>query len=204
MRETMSATDRLRRQLRPWVHALRSREERHDLFWELRRRSRREPALPESAIRNVLVICLGNICRSPFGERLLASRCPDLVVRSSGFEAREGNPAEPEAIRVAGEFGIDLSDHAAHRMTTAEVDWADLILGMTGRHHAMLRERWPAATPKLRLLGDYLDGPPHAIADPWGRPAADFRTVYAQIERASARLSNRLERARATARAESR
>lgn len=190
----MSATDRLRDWLRPWVRAVRSREERQDLIWELGRRRRSEPPLPESPIRNVLVICLGNICRSPFAEHFLASRCPALVVRSCGFEAKDGDPAEPTGIQVAVEYGIDLSGHAARPMTSTDVDWADLILGMTGRHHRMLSARWPAATAKFRLLGDFLEVPPYAIADPWGRPAAEFRTVYTQIERASTRLALRLSR----------
>ncbi len=185
----MSATAGIRRRLRPLIEILRSSDARRDLRWELGRRSRGEPSLPEGPIRNVLVICLGNICRSPFAEHLLAAACPDVQVRSAGFEARDGDPAEPDAIRVASEFGVDLSDHAAHRITLADLAWADLIVGMTGRHSGMLQDRWPEHAPKLRLLGDFLAAPPHAIADPWGCPAAEFRLVYRQIRLATTRLS---------------
>ena len=185
----MSATAGIRRRLRPLIEILRSSDARRDLRWELRRRVRGEPSLPEGPIRNVLVICLGNICRSPFAERLLAAVCPDLHVRSAGFEARDGDPAEPDAIRVASEFGVDLSDHAAHRITLADLAWADLIVGMTGRHCGMLQDRWPEHAPKHRLLGDFLAASPHAIADPWGCAAAEFRLVYRQIQLATTRLS---------------
>lgn len=182
----------IRRRLRPLVQILRSSDERRDLLWELRRRSRGEPPLPEGPIGNVLVICLGNICRSPFAGRLLAAGSPSLQVRSGGFEAREGDPAEPDAIRVASEFGVDLSDHAAHRITLDDLEWAHLVVGMTGRHHGMLRDRWDEHSSKIRMLGDFLEARPHSIPDPWGCPQAEFRSVYHQIRLATTRLSARL------------
>ena len=60
---------------------------------------------------------------------------------------------------------------------------------MTGRHCGMLQDRWPEHAPKHRLLGDFLAASPHAIADPWGCPAAEFRLVYRQIQLATTRLS---------------
>jgi protein-tyrosine phosphatase len=182
--------------LRPWVGALRSRDERLDLLWELRRRARGAPGLPERPIDRLLVICLGNICRSPFGERYLANACPRLSVRSAGFGAADGDPAPNEAVCVAREFDIDLTRHAARRMTRDDAEWADLIVAMSGRHYAMMAERWPEHLGKIRMLGDFLDTAPHVIPDPWGQPAAAFRTVYAQIVRAGERLAIDLEATR--------
>ena len=137
--------------LRVLARALRSGAERHDLIWELRRRRAGEPPLPEGPIRRVMVICHGNICRSPFGEQHLASICPQLEVRSAGVEAGEGNPPQPGAVRIAAEFGLDLSDHGSHRLDEADVAWADLIIGMTGRHQAAVLRRFPAGRAKMRL-----------------------------------------------------
>lgn len=188
----MSLVRSIRRPLGAALRCLRSADERQDLWWELRRRGTGEPLLPGPRIERVLVVCYGNICRSPFAERLLARACAGLEVRSAGFEAGEGDPAQPDAIRVAAEFGIDLSDHAARRMRREDVDWADLILGMTGRHHAMLHARWPERADRLRLLGDFLSGPPYALEDPWGCPPEIFRAVYRRIERATAGLVGRI------------
>lgn len=188
----MSPLASIRRRLSPVARLLRSADERRDLWWELRRRSAGVPALPAPAVRNVLVVCFGNICRSPFAERLIARDCPQLVVRSGGFEAREGDPAEADAIRMAVEFGIDLSDHAAHRLSADDAAWADLIVGMTGRHHGMLRDRWPAHAAKVRLLGDFLPTPPFGIVDPWGCPPEVFRAVYTRIVQATGPLVERL------------
>lgn len=191
----MSLVTALRRPIGAALRLLRSVDERRDLVWELRRRAGREPALPAAPIRRVLVVCYGNICRSPFAERLLARACPGLEVRSAGFAAGQGDPAEPLAIAVAAEFGIDLADHAAHRLDRATADWADLVVGMTGRHHGMVLDRFPDRVERVRLLGDYLPAAPFGLEDPWGRPAEAFRAVYGRIEAANARLAEQLARA---------
>jgi protein-tyrosine phosphatase len=93
---------------------------------------------------------------------------PQLEVRSAGLKAREGDPAQPGALKFGSEFGVDLTDHAAHRLGQEDIDWADLIIGMQGWHQACVRQRWPAGTVKIRLLGDLLPSAPHAIDDPRG------------------------------------
>lgn len=178
----------------PYLRAIRSAPERQDLLWEIRRRSRGEPALPFGPIQRVLVFCHGNICRSPLAAHLLATGCPELEVRSGGLEAREGDPAQPGAIRVGAEFGADLERHAAHRLTAVDVAWADLIVGMTGRHSASIRACCPAQCGKVRLLGDFLPGPPFALEDPWGQPDDCFRSVFTRIALANRRLVERLRR----------
>lgn len=193
---TRGTSDPLRRLVAPVWRALRSRDERRDLVWEIRRRLGGEPRLPTGPVERVLVVCYGNICRSPFAERWLARSCPAIEVRSAGFEAGPGVPAEPEAIRVAAEFGVDLTDHAARRMSAEDVAWADLIVGMTGRHVGLVADRWPEGAARVRLLGDYLEVAPYGLEDPWGCPPEAFRAVYSRIVRAGSRLATRLDETR--------
>lgn len=188
----MSLVRSIRRPVGTALRLLRSADERRDLYFELRRRAGGEPDLPAQPIRRVLVVCYGNICRSPFAERLLARACPELEVRSAGFAAGGGDPAEPLAIEVAREFGIDLRDHVATRLDRPGVDWPDLVLGMTGRHRGMVLDRWPDRVERVRLLGDYLEAPPFGLEDPWGHPADVFRSVYQRIALATDRLCDRL------------
>ena len=168
-------------------------EERVDLRAEWWRRLTREPTLPEGANERILVICHGNICRSPFAGIDLALRNPALEIRTAGLEAGEGKPAEPTAIRVAETFQIDLGQHGSHRMNDADADWADVIIAMQGRHRKSVQERWPHAVHKVRLLGDYLAVAPHLIEDPWGRDATVFRSVFQRIQVANERLARRLD-----------
>jgi protein-tyrosine-phosphatase len=106
--------------------------------------------------------------------------------------AGEGDPAQPGALRIGSEFGVDLAEHAAHRLADEDVAWADLIVGMQGWHQASLCRRWPSATPKVRLLGDFLPRPPHAVEDPWGQTDDLFRAVFEKIATANERLSQLL------------
>lgn len=95
---------------------------------------------------HVLVVCTGNICRSPMGEIVLRDRLAqagidDVVVRSAGVSAEEtGNPMDRRAVRVLRESGHRLPDHhRAHRATDDELRSADLVLAMTTGHARSLR-----------------------------------------------------------------
>ena len=79
-------------------------------------------------------------------------------------------------------------------MERSDADWADLILGMQGHHGVQIARRWPEVRSKVRLLGDYLPGPPHAIEDPWGRDDAVFRANFERIALAVEGLGARLGR----------
>jgi low molecular weight protein-tyrosine phosphatase len=180
-----------------WVRRLRtlmaSSSERANALHEWRRWRGVEPDLPAGSVRRVLVICLGNICRSPFAERLLASRHPELSVRSAGFIAEAGSPADPIALRVAARFRVDLASHATRRLVAEDLDWADLILAMEGDHVARLARLRPTVQPKARLLGDFLPSPPFTIRDPWGQSETVFDLTFQRIEAAVKRVSARLE-----------
>jgi protein-tyrosine phosphatase len=85
----------------------------------------------------IVVICSGNICRSPMAEALLAH---DLAVR--GVSARVtsvgtldlDSPADPLAVQVVAERGIDISPHRSHVMTEQSLTGADLVIGMAREH----------------------------------------------------------------------
>jgi protein-tyrosine phosphatase len=170
-----------------------SRERREDALHEWRRRRRGEPALPPAPIHKVVVICQGNICRSPFAESLLAALRPELAVRSAGLDARDGDPAQPAALAAARALGVDLSSHRARRLGAQDLAWADLVLAMEGHHAGRVARAWPEARSRVRLLGDYLPAPPHRIADPYGHSDAVFAATFARIAQALARLAAKLE-----------
>jgi low molecular weight protein-tyrosine phosphatase len=172
---------------------VRSASARHDAVHEWRRRRRGEPPLPEGRIRRVVVLCHGNICRSPFAEVLLAARVPALEVRSAGLHAGDGNPADPSAIACARRMGVSLAAHRSARVSGELLGWADLILVMQGSHVAALARGWPQVAGRVRLLGDFLAAPPHALPDPWGEADEVFDRVFASVRAAVERLAARIE-----------
>lgn len=92
----------------------------------------------------ILVICTGNICRSPIAEGLLretlrrryAERAPEVA--SAGTSGLKGSGAMPESVQAAAELGIDIGDHVARRLTPAMADRADLLLCMATGHREIL------------------------------------------------------------------
>ena len=86
---------------------------------------------------NIVVLCTGNICRSPMAEVLLgrqaAAHGSPATVSSAGF-ATEDRAAEPHAIRVMADRGLDLSGHRSRLATAAILAPADLVIGMTREH----------------------------------------------------------------------
>ncbi len=92
---------------------------------------------PEPGPFDILVVCTGNLARSPMGEALLrrhlSRRLVDARVHSAGTLAWS-RPATAEAVAVIRERGLDLSAHRSQPLTTSLVVHADLILAMTRAH----------------------------------------------------------------------
>ena len=118
----------------------------------------------------ILVVCTGNICRSPIGEFLLrdtlvkAGRKPE--VRSAGVGALVDHPADENAIAIMAERGIDLGPHRAQQATVALCRWAELVLVMESHHREALGDIDPAVRGKTFLLGHWQK---KEIPDPYKR-----------------------------------
>ena len=125
-----------------------------------------QPAATHRAPRRVLLVCAGNICRSPAAaavlRRLAADRAVDLEVRSRGtHDWNVGRPAHPAMARIAAGRGYDLSGHVAAQVSPADLAWADEVLVTDEENLRRLRERHPGLAGHARLLAD------GGIPDPW-------------------------------------
>lgn len=171
-----------------------SREHRQDWLHERMRRLRGEPRLPAMDSGSILVVCRGNLCRSPLAAALLSRRAPHVEVRSAGLDANEGEPADPAASRCAERHGLSLAPHRTHGVTRDDVDWAELVLVMQGSQARSMLRRWPQARWKVFALGDFLPARPHQISDPWGKPDRVFDETFRRIDAAVQRLAGILQR----------
>jgi protein-tyrosine phosphatase len=168
---------RLRRILDRAVHALRRRRVHAAL-------ARRSPA-------TLLVVCHGNLCRSPFAAAVLARALKDtgMRVESGGFVA-PSRPSPPEAVAVAARRGVDLSAHRPRGLTAELVHSADLVVVMDAAQQRELCHRFGRLPRDVLMLGD-LDPVPiaaRAIRDPVGQGVEVFEESYARIERCAAAL----------------
>lgn len=106
----------------------------------------------------VLVVCTGNICRSPLGEgfldRALRARLGDdsPPVRSAGTAGWEGSSATPESVEAGAEHGLDIAGHVARRLRPPLVEGSALVLTMTTAHRDEILAMVPAAARRTFTL----------------------------------------------------
>lgn len=105
----------------------------------------------------ILVVCTGNICRSPMGEALLRRALEeaghgDVEVASFGTWGLTGSPATGEAVEVMRAQGVDISSHRARALERADVEGADLILAMTSVHLREIEDLAPGSESKVMLM----------------------------------------------------
>lgn len=144
--------------------------------------------------KSILVVCVGNICRSPVGERLLAAALPEVTVRSAGLDALVGHPANGVSSEVAAQYGIDLRGHVAQRLT-AELGAAhDLILVMEKSHRHEIVSRMPQLSGRTMLFGQWIDGGVD-VPDPYRRPREIHEATVALIRKAGEAWVSRLKQA---------
>ena len=127
----------------------------------------------------LLVVCTGNVCRSPMGAALLAKALPDVHVESAGTAALVGHPAPPHAIEVMQEIGLDLANHRGAQVTPDSLRAASLVLVAASIHKERLEARFPWVRGRVYRIGQWLG---HDIEDPWQRDLETFLRVRRTLE----------------------
>ncbi|WP_338412426.1 low molecular weight protein-tyrosine-phosphatase [Psychrobacter raelei] len=130
------------------------------------------------AFENILVVCVGNICRSPMAEALLKQRFPDKNIDSAGVGALVGHGADPAAIEIMQQQNIDITGHIAKQIDEDLALKYDLILTMSDGQNKWIEERFPFCRGKTFKLGHWRD---KDIADPYKHEMSAFKTAYQDI-----------------------
>jgi protein-tyrosine phosphatase len=132
--------------------------------------------------KRVLVVCVGNICRSPTAEYLLKARLAQggCEIISAGTNALVNRPMDPTAALVLEEHGIDGSAHRGQQLTTDLMRSSDLILTMEKSHIAAVTRGAPEVIGKVFLLGKWQADV--EIPDPYGRQRPAFDHAYRLID----------------------
>ncbi|MFT4585240.1 MAG: protein-tyrosine phosphatase [Gammaproteobacteria bacterium] len=134
-------------------------------------------------INRVIVICTGNICRSPMGaavlqEALRQAQAP-VIVTSAGLGAMGGQKADPIAIKLMAERGLDINDHNGAQFTSSDGFENDLILVMETEQRYLIENGWPLLQGRVYRFGHWGN---FEIDDPYQRGEEAFRKALKMID----------------------
>ncbi len=131
----------------------------------------------------ILVICTGNICRSPLAEALLRHKLSarGTQVSSAGTGALVGYPADPLSVEVAADHGLDLSAHRAQQVSLSQLGAVDLVLTLDQTHSDWLNAKYPQMRGRVHKLMRWSENAD--VADPYRLPKAAFEAAWTDIER---------------------
>jgi len=143
-------------------------------------------------VQRLVFVCRGNISRSAYAD--IGARRRGFVSASCGVSAAHGREADPAAVQVASQLGLDLSGHRATEAGRFEPQPSDLLLAMEVRQLTALSQLpHLAETPRL-LLGSFA-GTPH-LHDPYGLSLPYYVSCFRRIDVALDRLEMLCQAAR--------
>lgn len=138
-------------------------------------------------LKSVLVVCVGNICRSPVGERVLAAelaaRGSNIAVSSAGIAAVVGHGADETASDVAQAEGVSLEGHVARQFTRELGLEQDLILVMEPGHRREIVRLAPDLSGRVMLFDHWVGG--QGIADPYRRSQEFHEIIFHKVKDAA-------------------
>lgn len=113
---------------------------------------------PSGPMARILVVCTGNVCRSPVAEGFLRSALQGRfgdeapLVASAGTAGWEGEPAMRETVLAAAERGVEISGHIARRLLKEHIEASDLVIAMAGEHRDTVTGSMPEAAARTFTL----------------------------------------------------
>ncbi|WP_115192265.1 arsenate reductase/protein-tyrosine-phosphatase family protein [Raoultella terrigena] len=137
----------------------------------------------------ILVVCVGNICRSPTGEALLKKYCNNKEISSAGIAALTGRDAAEMAKIVAAENRTEIVNHVAKQLTIELCQDNELILVMEKDHIDKVCQIAPEARGKIMLFGHWIS---QEIPDPYKRSKETFEQVYRILDSAAVAWSKKI------------
>ena len=145
--------------------------------------------------RRLLVMCYGNIYRSPFVATWLGAHLADknvFEIRSAGFHLVSARPSPREYVGLAKKYNVDLELHRSRVVTPADLEWADAIVIMDRYNWERLQPFGVKVQDKIVWLGAFAEGGPIEIEDPYALPAARVQAIVEQMRNAAEGLTQQL------------
>jgi protein-tyrosine-phosphatase len=144
-------------------------------------------------VRNILVLCYGNIYRSPLVAQYLRDNLgQEYEIRSAGFYPKPERPSPESHINMCRNYNIDLINHKSAIITKDLADWADAIIIMDRHNYFELIEFGDEAIRKVVWLGAVLNEKTIEINDPYGKSLDEAEDIVKILLNSSQQLVNYL------------
>ncbi|MES9987216.1 MAG: hypothetical protein ABW077_04825 [Candidatus Thiodiazotropha endolucinida] len=150
----------------------------------MRARKKSRESISKREGNNILVLCYGNIYRSPLAEYLLKKLCSSETynIMSAGFHKKENRTCEPEYLQILEEYGYDLYEHRSKTVKPSDLKWADIILIMDRYNLDMLKKMDGDCISKTMWIGAFSKRKSVEVQDPYDKGYDFTRDVISDIE----------------------
>jgi protein-tyrosine phosphatase len=149
-------------------------------------------------MQKILMVCLGNICRSPLAEGILQSKvnADTVFVDSAGTAAYHvGNLPDERSIEVARKYGIDITNQKARKFTIADFKNFDIIFAMDESNYqnilTLSRNKEDASKVKM-ILNEISPNANKSIPDPYYGGNQGFENVFKMLDEACTLIAEKL------------
>ena len=152
-------------------------------------REAREQLLRLRPVRSLLVVCHGNICRSPYLEAVLRRALPHVSVISAGLIG-PGRPVPKNSLILSAERGLDLSTFRSRPISRVNAREVDLVVVMDSEQAGHLARVFGVSPRRIIVAGDLdpRESATRAIRDPWQQPLDVFRASFDRLDRCAATI----------------
>ncbi|MDT7830647.1 low molecular weight protein-tyrosine-phosphatase [Pricia sp. S334] len=145
----------------------------------------------------ILMVCLGNICRSPLAEGILKNKVnpEDVYVDSAGTGSYHiGNAPDPRSIAVARKYGLNIEKQRCRQFQASDFEKFDVIYVMDKSNYmnVVALARNDSDTAKVKLLLEEADISEKQVPDPYYDEEDGFEQVYRMIDQACDAIARKL------------
>lgn len=148
----------------------------------------------------ILMVCLGNICRSPLAEGILRSKISEKhIVASAGtISFHKGSPPDDRSTKIAKEYGVDISYQRANHFTESHLEEFDKIFCMDLKNleDVISKASFEEQKNKVALIMeevDFLSDEKIEVPDPYYGDMSDFEKVYQMLDQACEAIVKKYE-----------
>ena len=146
----------------------------------------------------ILMVCLGNICRSPLAEVILKSKTQHLkiIIDSAGTAGYHvGKKPDARSIYIANKNNINIKEQKARQFNRSDFDNFDIIYAMDKNNYSHLIALAKNEDERLKIrliLNEIIPGKYNSIPDPYYDHENGFQNVYNMLEKACEKITNQI------------